>query len=147
MAATSARKVEPWAPSASRWSKEAEGLVTQRGSIRSSDPSPTTQGPARNLADTENAGFPWIQNGGARVDGKDADIGDRERAAGHVRRLSLAITRPRHDSWIAAASSTRLSDSALLTLGTRSPRVVAAAIPRFTELSARSPAPVHPRTS
>ena len=38
MAATSARKVEPWAPSASRWSKETDKVVTQRGSIRSSAP-------------------------------------------------------------------------------------------------------------
>src|SRR5512132_953870 len=54
-------------------------------------------GSARNLADTENAGLPWIQNGRTRVDGKDADIGDRERAARHVSRLSLAITCRRHD--------------------------------------------------
>src|SRR5215218_1362833 len=50
-------------------------------------------GSATDLAEAENAGLPWVQDRGTRVDTKYPDVGDSERAARHVRGLSLSLTR------------------------------------------------------
>src|SRR5215207_3689579 len=50
-------------------------------------------GSATDLAEAENAGLPWVQDRGPCVDTKHPDVGDCERAARHVRGLSLSLAR------------------------------------------------------
>jgi hypothetical protein len=65
-------------------------------------------GPACDLTDAENARLPGVQDGSPGSNAEHPDVRDRERAAGHVGGLSLAVP--------------RLSDPAFLILGTISPR-------------------------
>ncbi len=50
-------------------------------------------GPASDLADAQDAGLLRVENRGTRVHTEHADVGDRERAARQVRRLSLGLAR------------------------------------------------------
>jgi hypothetical protein len=73
-----------------------------------------------------------VEDGRARVDPEDAEVGDRERPAAEGGRLvrparAVSARRP-----ISSARSIRLSLSASATCGTMRPRSVAAAMPRLT---------------
>ena len=80
------RNCEPCCPSTSRWSKETASWVTQRGSIRSSAPAPHHPRHPADRAERHDPGLAGVEDRRAGVDAEHADVGDRDRAAGHVRR-------------------------------------------------------------
>ena len=83
-------------------------------------------------AEGEDRGLARVEDRRAGVDAEDADVGDRDRAAGHGRPARLALAGVATSSFSAGQRSGSVSASASLMFGTISPRGVAAAMPRFT---------------
>ena len=83
-------------------------------------------------AEGEDRGLARVDDRGAGVDAEDADVGDRERAAGLVGRLGLALAGRGDQVVQRRAELGQGGGSAFLMFGTISPRGVAAAMPRLT---------------
>ena len=97
IAATSARKREPFSPSTCRWSKESASWVTWRigdlvGAVLRDDP-----GLLAHRAEAEDRGLARVDDRRTGVDPEDTDVGDREGAAAHLGGLRLAVARRRRE--------------------------------------------------
>ena len=80
------RNCDPSWPSTIRWSKDSESWVT----LRTANCPSTTHGVSRTAPSARIAVSPGLRIGRAAVDAEHADVGDRDRPAGHVRRRGPA---------------------------------------------------------
>ena len=131
IAATSARKREPFSPSTRRWSKDSASVVTCRTTI-SSPPVLTTHGFFRTAPKERIADSPGLMIGVPASTPKTptlviVNVPPLMSAGCVLPSRAVAVS-----SLSAAASSSSERSWASLTFGTTRPRAVAAAMPRLT---------------